>query len=563
MEIYPLKINFYLNGEAIIKNDKPYYITNNWISEDQVAKLNYVYDDTAKCYYFFSLDRTPSVLTFDKDYNFTLKDVAYTDGPYLDMNKTSTTLSLSGTTGEVQITASADIFKSNDALLNEGRFIRIAHKGIWGVAQISYFIDAKNVKANTKVAFNGTEATKEFKLGAWGAEQGYPSMATIFSGRMYYGVTNKNKKTIWISKPSDYTNFSPTTRINENNVISDIIAEDNSITLSIPRGKNILWLGSNKDNVLVGSQEGVFTILPFNIEEPISPFNYTVEELNSQKNSRYMVSTDFLTFFVDWHRENIFSISVDKDKLLSLSQINNWSLHLFSSKIKDMLYLDYPSKVLCVLMEDGTLVMGHINYNDEYLNYSWSTCFLSGADTKITAMSTSYDEGNQYLWLATRRKFRGEITNFIEVIKFDSLKNLYIENSTKPIYLDLYVSKKMKNNIITDLALFEGETLTIITVDGSFLGNFTVKDGAITVGNNIYQDSEVFAGYCFDSIYQTPYLQKLDEEVNEVKIDKVNLVAYKSSHIDILNKKETTLQKNILTEKSEGYQNITLNINGN
>ncbi|MDR2008718.1 MAG: hypothetical protein LBQ34_07095 [Alphaproteobacteria bacterium] len=148
-------------------------------------------------------------------------------------------------------------------------------------------------------------------------------MATIFGGRMYYGVSNKNKKTIWISCAGDYTNMSPTTRVNENNVVSDIIGEDNAITLSIPRGKNILWLGSNKDNVMVGSQEGVWTLLPYNIESPISPFNYTVAGFNSQKNSSHMVSTDFATFYADWHRENIFAISVDKDKLLSMAHINN------------------------------------------------------------------------------------------------------------------------------------------------------------------------------------------------------------------------------------------------
>jgi hypothetical protein len=83
------------------------------------------------------------------------------------MNKTATTLSLSATSGEVQITSSSDLFKSSDALANnQGRYIRIAHKGVWGVAQISQFIDAKNVKAQVKTPFNGVESTKDFKLGA-------------------------------------------------------------------------------------------------------------------------------------------------------------------------------------------------------------------------------------------------------------------------------------------------------------------------------------------------------------------------------------------------------------
>ncbi len=565
MEIYPAVIFFYLNGEPIIRDGKHYFISNFWISEDQVAQINYVYDDKAECYYFFSNGRTPSVLSFTSDYIFSLKNVDYTDGPYLDINKTGITLTLSAKSGLIEINSSEDLFKSSDALMNQGRFIRVAHKGVWGVARINEFINTKKVKATVSVPFNGTEATKDFKLGAWTQDLGFPSVATIFNGRMYYGVTNKDKKTIWISKVGDYTNMSPTTRITQENVVSDIVAADNSITLSVPNGKNILWLGSNKDNVLVGSQEGTFTLLAFNNDEPISPFNYTVAQLNSQKNSRHSLSTDFLTFYADWNRENIYAIEVSADKMLSLSQINSWSLHLFSSKIKDMIYLDYPSKVLCVLMEDGSLAFAHITPEDGYLSYSWSSHKLGGENTRISSISTSYDENQQYLWLATTRKEKLYEVRSIEVIAFNSLKNMYLDNQKQPLYLDSYLNKNMLNNQITGLELFKRDDVAVIAKNNTFLGIFKVgDDGVLNVLGNSYENGQVSVGLCFDSIYESPYLINLDDTLGDSKIDKVFVRFYKSSNVDIFSEvAQNNIQKNILsgsTINKTGYQDIKINL---
>ncbi len=567
MAIYPMNIYFYINGEPLIKEGSHYRISNFWVSEEQIAKVNYVYDDKNQCYYFFSSKRTPSILTFNDNYDFKLKDVSYSDGPYLDMNKTSITLKASATTGEIYIIASDNFFKVSDASYSTGRFVRIAHKGIWGVAKIIAFMDEKKVKAQVSIPFNSTEASKDFKMGAWGIEMGYPSVATIFNGRMYYGASNSDKKSIWISKTGDYTNMSPTTRVTENNVLTDIIVEDNSITLSVSKGKDILWLGSNKDNVLLGTKEGVFTLLPFSSDDPISPFNYTIAQLNSQRNSTHSVSTDFVTFYADWNRENIFAVEVSQDKLLSLSQINSWCLHLFSSKIKDMLYIDYPSKVLCVLMENGSLALCNIIHNDGYLSYSWSSHCLGGKDIKITSMSTSYDDNQQYLWLATKRTVgRVNDKKLIEVIEFDSLKNMYMDNEKQSFYLDLYTNKNMVNNQITGLNFFKDENLAVITENNTFLGIFKVENGVINIEDNIYKDESVFVGYCFDSMYQSPYLENLNGNEFETKIDKVSLLFYKSSHVDILKNNNKIIQANILGVnmlKNDTYQSVIIILNSN
>lgn len=62
----------------------------------------------------------PAKLTRTTATSFTLADIDFTDGPYLDENITDTTLFSSANTGSVTITASADLFSASDV----GRLIR-------------------------------------------------------------------------------------------------------------------------------------------------------------------------------------------------------------------------------------------------------------------------------------------------------------------------------------------------------------------------------------------------------------------------------------------------------
>ncbi|MDR2008719.1 MAG: hypothetical protein LBQ34_07100 [Alphaproteobacteria bacterium] len=222
-----------------------------------------------------------------------------------------------------------------------------------------------------------------------------------------------------------------------------------------------------------------------------------------------------------------------------------------------MLYLDYPSKVLCVLTGNGTLALGYLSSS----GCAWTSHNL-GDGVKISSMSATYDEGNQYLYLATTRKILGRDKQFIELITFDALRGLYMENVAAPIYLDLYSHKAMVDNVIGDLDLFNGESMSVLSYDGTYLGDFKVVNGSITVEGNAYANGEVRVGYCFASAYQTPNLEKSDTTAGEVKIDKVELSFYRTSHVDVLGS-ANTIQRNILAKEVSGYQNISLNINGN
>jgi hypothetical protein len=88
-------------------------------TEAQVFELNFV--QSADVLYLVHKDHEPAKLTRTTATSFTLTDIDFIDGPWLDENTTSTTMYASAATGTgLTITASADVFSSDDV----GRYIR-------------------------------------------------------------------------------------------------------------------------------------------------------------------------------------------------------------------------------------------------------------------------------------------------------------------------------------------------------------------------------------------------------------------------------------------------------
>ena len=93
-------------------------------------------------------DHEPAKLTRTTATSFTLEDIEFVDGPYLDENDTSTTLYASADTGTVTITASANLFTSADV----GRLIRFRE-----VLEVTYdeWQASTSYSKNDFVRYNG------------------------------------------------------------------------------------------------------------------------------------------------------------------------------------------------------------------------------------------------------------------------------------------------------------------------------------------------------------------------------------------------------------------------
>ena len=139
--------------------------------------------------------------------SWTLTEIDFTDGPYLSQNTTSTTLTPSGTTGSVNITASASTFAATDV----GRLVSFSN----GRAKITGFTSATVVAATVQDNFDNTNAVTTWKLGAFSGTTGHPSCVSFFEQRLVFAVTTNEPQTLYFSKSGDYENMTAGTNADD------------------------------------------------------------------------------------------------------------------------------------------------------------------------------------------------------------------------------------------------------------------------------------------------------------------------------------------------------------
>ena len=191
--------------------------------------------------------------------NWTLSEVDFKRGPYLDQNTTSTTMTPSGTSGNVTITASTNTFVSTDV----GRLIKFSD----GHAKITQFNSATNVNATTTNNFSGTGGTTDWSLGAYASHLGFPRTVSFFEQRLVFAGSTSYPQTIWASESGLYEEFDT----------GDGSAADAFIyTIAANKVNVIRWLQPARD-LIVGTAGGEFKVgRPTG--EPLKPDNVQITQ---------------------------------------------------------------------------------------------------------------------------------------------------------------------------------------------------------------------------------------------------------------------------------------------
>lgn len=161
---------FYKDDGQITSSGSPYEISTPYLTAD-LFELKFA--QSADTMYIVHPDYAPRKLTRTGHTAWTLTEVAFEFGPFLDENTTATTLTASGRSGSITLTASADLWASTDV----GRLVKI-HDGF---AKITGYTSATVVDATVQDNLAGdaellpsyTATTISFKEGdpsATGAE---------------------------------------------------------------------------------------------------------------------------------------------------------------------------------------------------------------------------------------------------------------------------------------------------------------------------------------------------------------------------------------------------------
>lgn len=426
---------------------------------------------------------------------WSLVEVAWQDGPYLDLNTTATTMTPSATSGvAVTVTASA-ITGINDntgfQTTDIGRLIRIDNpaSGVaWGWGVIVSRTSTTVVTVHVKSAFSTTNADVRWRLGSWSETTGYPQVAVFFEQRLYAAATTDQPQTFWASQTADFENLKPDDD-------ADTIEADDALTftLSADDVNAIRWLSANEDALVIGTAGGEW--VPTSDGIVITPLDITVRRQTTHGSARIQpVRVGNTVLFVQRANRKIrefgFAFETNGYRAIDMTRLSE---HITRGGIVEMAYAGEPEPVIWAVRNDGQLLSLTLLRDEDVVG--WGRHILGGSFGSGNAVVESVDvipgangsgqiqdsSDREEVWLIVKRTIDGSTVRYIEVMEGNFQTG---DDQEDAYYADSIITYDgSAATTITDLDHLEGETVKILA-DGAIIADGEVSSGSLTLDDS-------------------------------------------------------------------------------
>lgn len=464
-------IRFYANqGQVVSGSPSAAVELTTTYAESELFELQFA--QSADILYITHPNHAPAQLTRTAATTFTIADTVFEDGPWLDENIETTTLTPSATTGTITITASAttginggDGFQSTDV----GRLVRIGHvagawaastsysvgdvvrnndniyKAIragtsagsggpsgegdaivdgsvtweyvedggvrWGYAEITAITSTTLVDATVKEDFGGTSAETSWRLGAWYGGS-YPGSVAFYEQRLFFAGSTDNPQTLWGSKSGDYTNFTPGS------------LDDDGVTYTIATDQvnAIRWLSPGKV-LAIGTAGGEFKVSASTNEEALTPTNVRVVRETSYGSANILPQRVGEVVLYTQRagrkiREFVYQFQTDGFVSPDLTLLAE---HITQTGIVEVEYQQEPDSIVWCVLTDGSLAA--LTYQREQKVVGWHKHIIGGssdaAGTASVVESIAVIPGaeDDEVWVSVKRYVNGGEVRYIELLK--------------------------------------------------------------------------------------------------------------------------------------------------
>ena len=348
---------------------KVYEIATEYTSA-QLSELQFA--QSADVMYIVHESHEPTKLTRTGHTSWSITDVDFEKGPYLDQNTTSTTLTSSATTVGTgrTLTASSSLFASTDV----GRLFKLGD----GHGKITAFTSATQVTVEVLVALT-SNGTKTWSLGAYSNTTGFPRAVSFFEQRLVFAGSTSYPQTIWGSQSGIYENFDE----------GDAEAADAFIyTIAANRVNAIRWLAPSKD-LMVGTAGSEFKVSR-PTGEPLQPDN-----INIQQQTSYGVfplrpiQIGNLILFVQRQQRKVRQLYYRfEDDAYTAPDMTILAEHITEGGITEVDYAQEPDAIYWAIRSDGVLL--GMTFNREEDVVAWHQHTIGGKTGTATITVTDY-----------------------------------------------------------------------------------------------------------------------------------------------------------------------------
>jgi len=348
---------------------KTYEIATTYTSAE-LSELQFT--QSADVMYIVHPNHPPAKLSRTAHTTWTLDDVDFQVGPFLDTNTTATTLTTSATTVGTgrTLTASAITginsgtgFQTTDV----GRLVKLGDG--WG--EITARTSTTVVTWTITVAATGSGAAV-WSLGAWSATTGYPRTVSFFEQRLVFGGSLSYPQTIWASESGLYEEFD----------VGDGSAADAFIyTIAANKVNVIRWLAPSRD-LIVGTVGGEFKVgRPAG--EPLKPDNVNIAQQTTYGGyTTQPIQIGSEVLFVQRQQRKVRSFAYRfEDDAYQAPDMTLLAEHITDTGIVDVDYAQEPDSIYWAARTDGTLL--GMTYHREEDVVAWHRHIFGGSNKFI------------------------------------------------------------------------------------------------------------------------------------------------------------------------------------
>ena len=551
------------------KSGKIVEVTTTY-SASEIFELNYA--QSADVLYLAHVNHEPAKLTRTTATSFTLTDIDFIDGAWLDENSTSTTLYASAATGSgITITASANLFTSDDV----GRYIRFreileiehdewaastsyannatvrydghVYKQVTGSTQtsgntppvhltgtetygsidweylhdefghvkITSFTSATSVDADVHEDENGNSRLPDSAVGSGNANKRW-SLGAFGGDQKFPRAVAFYEQRLYFAGTSGQpqTIFGSKSADFENMTPSTL--DDGAVVFTIASDQvNVIkhLLPARFLQILTTSSE--FTLSGGQGTQPVTPTNVNVlRETTFGTSDIKPLRAGNSTILIQKGQEKVKEITfdLDTDGLLGID-LSVLADHIVRGGVSDVVWQQEPELILWFVHTDGRLI--GLTYDRANGAVGWHTHPLGG--TATVESITAIPEGSEdTVYMSVKRTIDGSTVRHICY-----MKPIYFgESAEDAFYVDSGLTYDgSATTTISGLNHLEGETVQILA-DGATHADKTVADGKITLDRS---SEKVHIGYNYTSLLQTLRLEAgADDGISQGKIKRIH-----------------------------------------
>jgi len=463
--------------------------------------------------------------------SWTLTDCSFTDGPYLDTNTTSTTLTPAATSGTaINLNASAAVFVSTDV----GRLVRLSG----GFGKITNFNSSTLVQIDILDDFDNTNAVSTWKLGAFSVATGFPRCVSFFEQRLVFAGTSSQPQTMFFSKSGDYENMSSGTN------------DDDAMVYTIASNQvNAIQAMKATRTLIVMTTGGEYAVSSGASQDAITPTNINIRKQSNYGSSGVdALSIGNATIFVQRAKRKIRELAYNFDTDgYTAPDLTILADHISESGLSDMAYQQEPHSIVWAVRNDGQLA--GLTYNRLENVVAWHRHIFGGkSDTgksvkqqkiSFTANSTNVSTSNNTITITGHGLSTGDAVYYFagsNVIGGLSNSKVYYAIAVDANTIKLATSSSnASSNTAISLTSAPGSNTTQFIYQGVNINNnflFITNHGFKTGDFIFYKNSGTAISGLAENIKY--YVSKIDDNqiqlfTDEARSSVVNLTSAHSS----------------------------------